>query len=170
MSNCSAFCVEKSSHNFTAIMLIFCRIRSLTTLFELFSKIVPKQVKTFVAMLAFDKGNLVVWYLQTHLVHYRGITLVQTTFTNEKDRHVEFSNFYAFTIAITRQTKETHIWLHIGENYIKLPLLSIAQHSQLTKWKPGARDYFRTRWFRIIQRSFFRRTLRLSSWHINKRI
>lgn len=58
--NCSAFCVEKSSHNFTAIMLILCKMRSLTTLFELFSKIVPKQVKTFVAMIAFDKGNLVV--------------------------------------------------------------------------------------------------------------
>jgi len=53
-------------------MLISCRMRSLTTLFELFSKIVPKQVKTFVAMIAFDKGNLVVLYLQTNLVHYVG--------------------------------------------------------------------------------------------------
>lgn len=67
-SNCSSFCVEKSSHNFTAIMLIFRRQRRLTTLFELFSKIVPRQVKPFVAMIAFDKGNLVVLYLQTHLV------------------------------------------------------------------------------------------------------
>lgn len=27
-------------------------------------------------------------------------------------RHVEFSNFYAFAIAITRQTKETHLITH----------------------------------------------------------
>lgn len=92
MRNCSAFCVEKSSHNFTAIMLIFCRMRSLTTLFELFSKIVPKQVKTFAAMIAFDKSNLVVLYLQTYLVHYRGITFVPATFANENDMS-KFSNF-----------------------------------------------------------------------------
>lgn len=71
--NCSAFCVKKSSRNFKAIMLIFCRMRSLTTMFELFSKIVAKRAKTFVITIVFDNSNLVVLYLQIYLVCFRRI-------------------------------------------------------------------------------------------------